>query len=132
MKLSDKIDFKYHKIGRFNDGLYAGTKVKKISMSLDGQSLAGPKKILGGCLWNRQKKAQVGYWDFEAKDDKLHQMTIIIDQSGQQSFSLTNAKGEERELIQLKGDEGLCVIQFNFSGRAFEFKTSPIHRSRDC
>ncbi|EDM27280.1 hypothetical protein LNTAR_21240 [Lentisphaera araneosa HTCC2155] len=117
VKLSDKIGFKHHKIGRFNDGLYAGSKVRKISMNLDGKSLAGPKKILGGALWPRQKKAQVAHWDFEAKDDKLHQMTIIIDQASQQSFSLTNAKGEERQLIQLKGDEGLCVIQFNFSGK---------------
>ena len=116
--LAKTFTFNTHNPARFKDGLYAGTRSKVLKMSIDGDSCAGPQRIYGATLWGKQKKVQSASWDIKVKDNKIHQLTLILGNGAKEAFYLTPLAqpGKKRKLVELDGQQGMSVVQFNFKG----------------
>ena len=118
VNLNEGFDFTPHNPGRFKDGLYTGCRSKSLTMSIDKKDCSQPKKIFGGVLWAKQKKAQSASWDIVMPDNKTHQLTTLHSIGAVMKLTLAPLSNTDnkRTVVDLDGSEGMSAIQFSFKG----------------
>ena len=126
-------DARAPKLDRFKDGLYAGTRSKVLTMSIDKKNCGKPKKIFGGALWQKQKKAQSASWDIVVPDNKTHQLTTIHGGGGAMKLTLAplDHTDNKRTVVELDGSEGMSAVQFSFKGSVRLSLEQPAYTDED-